>query len=439
MLPAKEKIKGLKYEISFHADAKEYSGRLNSLLAEFQQSHKEKGFRPGHVPLSVIKSKHGARIAEQAAARIASDAIDEYFTANGISPASSPEISITGLSEESGVNFDVKFEILPKIKPVDIEKISIERPFAKPSDKETGEAIKNIAASRHTSFETDRAAKKGDIAVIDFTGSVDGREFNGGTGRDYPLELGSGAFVPGFEDQIIGAKKGDAVEADITFPKDYGVQRLAGKKASFKVLVKSVREKTIPAVDDKFAKDLGRENLADLREYVSSLLVRRYDKMSDEIARQRVLKLLAKEKTALPESLVEREIEFMMRSSRPGSARLDPAAGADAKAEEKERKALRPEAEIRVRLGLVIADIGRRNNIEASQSDIDRVIADEAMRHPGAEQKTIDQLRQNRDALRAIAAEIFEKKTMDLILSKVKTKAREVSPDALEKTAKEEK
>jgi trigger factor len=437
MQPAKEKIKGIRYELSFELPEQTYAEALNAELLKFQQNHAEHGFRKGHVPLSVIRSKYESAFANEVLSRLITDTLGEYLKEKGVSPAASPEVDVADFKDGQPIKFDAKFEILPEIKPLEFEKISIDRPVAKAGTKEVDEAIKNIADSRHTSEDVkdDRPAKKGDIVIIDFEGFVGGTPFDGGKGENYPLELGSGAFIPGFEDQLVGKKKDVDVDVNVAFPKDYGHAALAGKKALFKVKIHNIKEKITPAINDEFAKELKRENLDDLKKYVAELLENNYKNLSADIARARLLDVLAKEKVELPETLVERELDFMWRSTHHHAhgEKCDH----DEKTIEKEKKALRSDAEKRVRLGLVVADIGRRAGVEVSENDIHQAILEEAMRRPNQAQQVFDYYKNNQTAADAIRAGIFEDKALDFALSKIKIKDKDVKPEELQKIAKE--
>ena len=296
------------------------------------------------------------------------------------------------------------------------------------------EAIKNIANSRYTFEEIteDRKTKNGDVVDINFVGSVDGVEFEGGKADNYPLELGSGAFIPGFEDQLIGKSKGDDVDVNVEFPKDYGHEKLAGKKALFKVKINTIKEKKVPAIDDKFAVDLKRKDLADLKVYVKELLEQNYETSSKHLMKDEVLDKLAEEKIDVPESLINQEVDFMFAQYK----QANPNEKMDEKAEAKKKDELRKQATSRVKLGLILADLGKKNEIKIDQNEIQNAIMQEAMRYPNQAQQVFEYYTKNAQATEAIKAGIFEDKVLDVILSKVKVKEKEVSASDLMKVRK---
>jgi trigger factor len=338
-------------------------------------------------------------------------------------------VKLDGFVRGQGLKFSCDFEIIPPIPEIDFSRIAVEKPVAKAGDREVDEAIRNIAESRHSTEElkTPRKTRKGDIAVIDFEGFEGGKPFEGGSGSDYPLELGSGSFIPGFEDQLVGRSKGDSLDVGVTFPKDYGHEALAGKKAVFKVAIKNVKEKIVPAIDDAFAKELKREDLADLRRYVKTLLEQNYENSAKSIVKDRLLDELAREKVEVPSSLVEQEVEYMLASHSHDHSKMTE------KEMAKERDGLRKSAESRVKLGLILADVGRREKIEVSQNDVQQAVMREAVRYPDQSRQVFEYYSKNRGAADALRAGIFEDKVLDFVLSKIRVKEKTVKPDELSK------
>ena len=224
MQPVKEKIKGIKYSLAFEVESADVEAELEKQLLKFAETHEEKGFRKGHVPLSVIRSKYENHFLNDTLNDTINKCMNEYYKAKNINPAAMPNIKIDNFVRGEKLKFSAEFEIVPEIKPIDFSKITIEKQVAKAGDKEINDSLKNIAESRYTLSEIteDRKTKKGDTVDINFVGSIDGVEFKGGKGDNYPLELGSGTFIPGFEDQLIGHKKGDNIDVNVEFPKDYG-------------------------------------------------------------------------------------------------------------------------------------------------------------------------------------------------------------------------
>lgn len=433
MQPVKEKIKGIKYSLAFEVESADVEAELEKQLLKFAETHEEKGFRKGHVPLSVIRSKYENHFLNDTLNDTINKCMNEYYKAKNINPAAMPNIKIDNFVRGEKLKFSAEFEIVPEIKPIDFSKITIEKQVAKAGDKEINDSLKNIAESRYTLSEIteDRKTKKGDTVDINFVGSIDGVEFKGGKGDNYPLELGSGTFIPGFEDQLIGHKKGDNIDVNVEFPKDYGSKELAGKKALFKVKINSLKEKNIPEINDDFAKSLNRKDLADLKTYIKELLENTYETSSKNLMKDALLDKLTDEKVDIPESLVNQEVEYMLYQFKASSAQK-----LDEKAENKKRDEFKKDAIQRVKLGLILADVGKRENIQVDRADINNAIMQETYKYPTQSQQIIDYYSKNKQAEDMLKAEIFENKVLDLILSKVKTKEKSVDPSALTRKVK---
>ena len=434
MQSVKEKIKGIKYELSFEIPVDEFEAKLTAQLEEFAKNHEEKGFRKGHVPMDVIRQKYEGHFVGDVINGLINDTLVKYCEDKKINPATAPNVQVDSFVRGEPLKFSANFEILPEIKDIDFSKISVEKKVAKATDKEVDEAIQNIANSRYSveEIETDRKTKKGDIVDINFVGSVDGVEFEGGKADNYPLELGSGAFIPGFEDQLIGKAKGDDVDVNVEFPKDYGHEKLAGKKALFKVKINAIKEKKIPAIDDQLAKDLKRKDLADLKSYVKELLEQNYEAASKNLMKDEVLDKLADEKIDVPESLVNQEVEFMFAQYK----QANPSEKMDEKAEAKKKDELKKQATSRVKLGLILADVGKKEAVKIEQNEIQQAIMQEAMRYPTQAQQIIEYYSKNPQATESIKAGIFEDKVLNTIIAKVKTKEKTVAPSELMKVKK---
>ena len=434
MQPIKEKIKGIKYELSFEIPADEFETKLNSQLAEFAKNHEEKGFRKGHVPMDVIRSKYEGHFIGDVINALINDTLVAYCEEKKINPAVAPQVKVDSFVRNEPLKFSADFEIIPEIKDIDFSKISVEKKVAKATDKEIDEAIQNISNSRYTFEEIteDRKTKKGDVVDINFVGSVDGVEFEGGKADNYPLELGSGAFIPGFEDQLIGKSKGDDVDVNVEFPKDYGHEKLAGAKALFKVKINAIKEKKIPVVDDKLAVELKRKDLADLKSYVKELLEQNYETSSKNLMKDEVLDKLADEKIEVPESLINQEVEYMFAQHK----QMNPSEKLDEKAEAKKKDELKKQATSRVKLGLILADVGKKEEVKIDQNEIQQAIMQEAMKYPSQAQQIFEYYSKNPQASEGIKAGIFEDKVLNIILSKVKVKEKEVNASELTKVKK---
>ena len=433
MQPIKEKIKGIKYELSFEIPVDEFEKKLTEQLTEFAKNHKEKGFRPGHVPMDVIKQKYEGHFIGDVINASINETLSTYCKEKEITPATQPNVKVDSFVRGEPLKFSCEFEILPIIKDIDLSKITLEKKIAKATDKEINESLENIAKSRYTteSISENRKTKSGDIAVINFEGFEGGKAFDGGKGENYPLELGSNTFIPGFEDQVIGHSKDEEFDVNVEFPKDYGHATLAGKPAVFKVKITDIKEKKIPAINDEFAVELKRKDLADLKSYVKELLEQNYENASKAQMKDELLDKLADEKIELPESLVNQETEYMFHQFQHSSSEK-----LDEKAEKKKKDELKKQAESRVKLGLILADFGKKEKVEISQNDIQQAIMSEAMKYPTQAGQIFEYYQKNPSATEAIRAGIFEDKVLELMLSKVKTKEKEVKPEEFTKLKK---
>jgi len=422
MQPTKEKIKGLRYELEFAIPAASLAGKVEAEVAELAKGYKEKGFRPGKVPAAHIKAKFGQELEARALEALVNEIFGAYAEDKKLKLATSPRVDIGEIAEGKDVPFSVVAEVLPEIPATDLAKIAVVKPVAKAGAKEIDESIRKIAESRYTSELVDRKAKKGDVAVIDFEGFKDGAAFAGGKGENYNLELGSGQFIPGFEDQLIGAKAGDDAEVKVSFPKDYHAAELAGAKVVFKVRVREVREKVVPEINDAFAKELKRESLEDLRKYVGEILDENYARASEDLMKDSLFGELLKIKIELPESLVESDIDVLMSGQK-----------GDEKTLEKKRKELRKEAEERTKLGLIVASIGERAGIKVEEHELRQAVISEAMRYGGRERNVMEWYAKDPHALAPLRARIFEDKAVKHALGVAVVKEKSVKPEDLVK------
>ena len=431
MQPVKEKIKGIKYDLSFELDTKNFEKELDFKLQDFAKNHSEKGFRKGHVPLSVIKTKYENHFINDVLNEMINKTLQEYCSNAGISFAASPNVKIDEFVRCKNIKFSVNFEILPQVKEIDFGKITLEKQIAKAGDKEIDEAIKNIANSKAKLVEVkeNRKTKKGDNVDIDFVGSVDGVEFEGGSAKNYLLELGSGSFIKGFEEQLEGYNIKDEVNVNVVFPKDYGKAELANKKALFKVKINAIKEKIIPVIDDKFATELNRKDVADLKIYIKELLENNYETYSKNLMKDELLEKLSEEKIETPEVLVTQEIEYMLYQFKTTSS-----VKMDTKTEEKKKDEFKKQAISRVKLGLILAEVGKKEKIQIENNEIQNAIIQEAMKYPSQSKQIFEYYTKNPQAQDTIKAGIFEDKVLDFILSKVKIKEKQVEQNVLLKT-----
>jgi trigger factor len=419
------KSKGLNKEYKAVIAAADFEKEVDARLEKIAQTTKIQGFRPGKAPKSMVKQKYRASVLGEVLDDMLRHGADEIIADKKLRPAVTPELKLTTFKDGEDIEFEVSVEVLPEIKTGDFSKISLEKPMSEVPAEEVEKAIRYVAESRRdqVKVEEDRPTKKGDIAVIDFVGSVDGVEFQGGKGSAYPLELGSGSFIPGFEDQLIGKKVGDKVNVNVTFPETYHAKDLAGKAALFVVDIKELREPKEVVIDDAFAKSLGEDSLDSLRAKVVERIKADYEKASRLKLKRALLDVLDKEYTfEVPQKLVDAEYDGIVKQYEYAKQhnQLDESEKArdekDLLAEYKEI-ALR-----RVKLGLLLSEVGNEAELKILPEDLNKAIMAEAQKYPGQEKVVFDYYLKNKQAVEALKAPVFEEKIVDHILSKVQLK-----------------
>ncbi|MEZ5884522.1 MAG: trigger factor [Paracoccaceae bacterium] len=427
---------GLKRGYTITIAAAELDAKVTEKLLEAQPEIEIKGFRKGKVPLPMLRKQFGARVLGDAMQESVDAAMSEHFEKSGDRPALQPKIEMEGgenWKEGDDVVVTVAYEALPAIPEVDLGDITLERMVVKAEDAAVTEALENLAKNAQNFEDRKKGskAKDGDQVVIDFEGFVDGEAFEGGKGEDYPLVLGSGSFIPGFEDQLVGAKADEDVEVKVAFPAEYGAQHLAGKDAVFKCTVKAVKAPKPAELDDELAKRYGAEDLAALKGQIAERLEAEYSGAARAVLKRGLLDQLdAKVKFELPPSLVEAEAgqiaHQLWHEENPDvhDHNHDSIEATD------EHKAL---AERRVRLGLLLAELGRAQKIEVTDSEMTQAVMNQARQYPGQERAFFEFVQQNPQMQQQLRAPIFEDKVVDFIIAGAKVSEKEVSKDDLQK------
>ena len=422
------KAEGLIREYSIVISAAEIDQEVSAKLAELATTVNMPGFRPGKVPMSVVKSRFGGQVQGEAMKNALDEGARQAIETNDLRLASQPSVEITSYEEGKDLEAALSCEIMPEIGIPDLAKLSIEKPTLEAGDAEVDEALNNIAdGNRPTVAVTSkRAAKAGDVVVIDFVGRIDGEAFEGGAAEGHSLELGSNSFIPGFEEGLIGVKAGETRDVEVGFPEDYQAAHLAGKPAIFEVTVNELREKGEANIDDELATRLGFEDLAGLRDAVASQINGQHATALRQALKKNVLDALAGgDEFDVPPSLYASEYENVARAMNPNPPAHDhdhdhdhdhhhPAA--DEGMDDDARAEAKAVAERRVRLGLLLTEIGRVNNIEVTEDDTRQAVFEEARRYPGQEQQVLEYFQQNEQAMQQLAGPIFEDKTVDFIL-----------------------
>ncbi len=482
---------GLKREFRVVVPAGELEEKVTSRLGEIGRTIQLRGFRPGKVPMQILRQRFGisvlGEVLESTLQGTSADAIREH----NLRPALPPKVDIVSFSEGTDLEYKMSLEILPDIPEPSFAELNIERLVVEVPDEDVDRAVERMAEQQRKTEVAERPAESGDIIVVDIEGRSGEQEIPGASGKDRQITLGSGGFIPGFEEQLIGAGAGEHRTVRVTFPEDYGAPDFAGKDAMFEVDVKEVRQRLPLVIDDELAKAVGLDSLAELRQEVRQQMQRDYEGASRLRLKRSLLDKLAQSYDfAVPPGMVELEFENIWRQYQAEKARAaqSEAAGSELTADATEegrgeapsdaspeavaggaadwaaRPALGPEpqsevgadaaqdgeqqahstedeealkadyrriAERRVRLGLLLAEVGRSNNITVTQDELNQSITREARRHPGYERQVLDFYRQNPEAVANLRAPIFEDKVVDFIVELAKVQERKISPQDL--------
>ncbi len=425
---------GLKRDFKVVIEAKEINEKVENRLREISARVKVPGFRPGKAPIKLLKQRYGPSVMGEVLERAVTDSSAQAINERGLRPAVQPKIEIDSFEDGKDLEYSMAVELLPEFEPMDFSKIELERVKIAVPEEEVTSALERLAASRKESkpLETPRPAQSGDVVVLDFKGTVHGEALPGMAGEDHHLELGSNTFIAGFEDQLIGAGVGEQRTVNVTFPEGYGNEKLSGQPAVFECTIKEIRESVPAELDDELAKSMGAESLDDLKEKVKERLAQDYDGLSRMRMKREILDQLAEAHDfEVPESMVDLEFDAIWRQVEHDRehGRVDP--DDEGKDEEEMKAEYREIAERRVRLGLLLSEVGRLNQIEVAQDEVNRALFQEAQRHPGQEQQVLEFYRSNPEALAQLRAPLFEDKVIDFIIDLAKVSEREVSPDQL--------
>ena len=422
---------GLKHEMTVVIAAADIESRVTDRLNEIGRTIRLPGFRPGKVPLTVLRKRYGPSVMGEVLERTVSDSSTEAMRERNLRPALQPKIEIVSFNEGTDLQYKLAVEVLPQIELANLGEIQIERLKPEVPEAEIDSALERIAKQQRKAEPVERAAEKGNIVVMDFVGSVGGVEFPGGSAKDYSLELGSGSFIPGFEDQLIGIKAGEERLVKVDFPADYGAEDLAGKAAEFKVNASAIKAMADQPIDESLATAVGMENLKALRDVVRERIERDYSGLArQKLKRQLLDRLAERHHFTVPAGMVDIELDTIWRQYQ---AQLERAkqSGAEQTETPKDEAAIKDEykdiAERRVRLGLVLAEIGSKNNLNVTQEELNRSIAEEARRFPGQERNVVEYYRNNPGAVDGLRAPIYEDKVVDFILELAQVTDKPVS------------
>jgi len=484
-------VEGLKREFRVVVPAGELEEKVTSRLGEIGRTIQLRGFRPGKVPMQILRQRFGNSVRGEVLESTLQDTSADAIRERNLRPALPPKVDIVSFSEGTDLEYKMSLEVLPDIPEPSFADLDIERLVVEVPDEDVDRAVERIAEQQRKTEVAERPAETGDIIVVDIEGRSGEQEIPGASGKDRQIVLGSAGFIPGFEEQLIGASAGEHRTVRVTFPEDYGVPDFAGKEAVFEVDVKEVRQRLPLVIDDELGKAVGLENLAELRQEVRQQMQRDYEGASRLRLKRSLLDKLAQNYDfAVPPGMVELEFESIWRqyeeekarAAQPEAASSEAASdagegsrgqrasagspetatgeadneaglsgpapepesevGADAAPSSEERadktedeEALKADyrriAERRVRLGLLLAEVGRSNNITVTQDELNQAITREARRHPGYERQVLDFYRQNPQAVANLRAPIFEDKVVDFIVELAKVEERKISPQDL--------
>ena len=433
---------GLKREFKVVLPATELEERLTSELATLKDRVRINGFRPGKVPVQHLRRLYGRSVMADVVQNAVNEANRKIVDENKLKLALDPQIQFPENKDEverameakADLAFTVALEVLPSFELADLSDVSVKKLTAGVSDAEVQEALERMAKQNSAFAAKGEGAEAaaGDRLVIDFVGTIDGEPFEGGTGDGVQLELGSGSFIPGFEDQLVGAKAGDAREVRVAFPADYQAQHLAGKDADFDVTVKEVQAPGEVTIDDALAKGFGMESLDKLKDAVRTAIQRDFEAQSRRRVKRELLDALdAKYGFELPPSLVDQEFNGVWQQVEADMKRANRSFADENTSEEAARAEYRRIAERRVRLGLVLAQIGEATDIKVTDDEVTQALVERVRQFPGQEKQVWEFYRKNPQAMAEIRAPIFEEKVVDHILSQVKVSEEPVSKEAL--------
>ncbi|MBG6165869.1 trigger factor [Labrenzia sp. EL_195] len=436
---------GLKRELKIDIPAGDLATKLEDYMADLKSKANIKGFRPGKVPVGHLKKMYG----RQAMAEILSNTIQET-TQNVVEerserPALTPEIDLPEedaekiMAGDADLSFKMTYDVLPVFEIVDFAGFDIERPVVEIADEEVETQVSDIAKN-NTPFDTkDGVAEDGDRVTMSYLGKIDGEAFDGGADENGQLVLGSGQFIPGFEEQLTGLKAGDEKVVEVNFPEDYPAAHLAGKAAAFDVEVKEVAAPGEVTIDDKFAEGLGLESLDKLKEIVRGQIESQFGQMTRQrVKRQLLDKLDDHYSFELPEKLLESEFEIVWRQVEEDMKRNEKTFEDEDTTEDEAKAEYRKIAERRVRLGLVLSEIGEKNDIQVTDEELQRALYDRVRQFPGQEQQVFEYYKNNQQALASLRAPIYEEKVVDFMLELANVTDKTVTKEELEKLVAED-
>ncbi len=440
---------GLKRRLEMVIAAADLKSRQDERLAEMKANANLKGFRPGKVPLSHLKSVYGRQVMSEVIQEAMNGAVQAAMDERKEKPAAQPKIDMSDdqadinriMKGEVDLEFSVTYEVLPEVKLMDFKQINIEKPVVPLNEEDVSKEVRRIFLEQREYEEKKEGARiaEGDRVGLSFVGKIDGEEFEGGASDHAHLVVGGGQYIPGFEEQLIGMKKGDKGQLKVTFPKDYANDELAGKDAVFDVEILHLDTPAKGEMDDEFARKLGLDNLEALTQTVRSQIEATHESLVQQRVKRLVLDALDEgHKFDLPEELVENEFEAIWQRVIQELEQHNQTFADENTTEEEARAQYRSIAERRVRLGLVVAEVGNQNNIEVTDEEHQQALIAEVKRFPGKEQEVYDYYLKNQQALAGLRAPVFENKVVTFVSELAQSTEVEMSRDELNRLVNEE-
>ena len=431
---------GLKRELEVVVKAQELDGKLSTRLEELKDKVRIKGFRPGKVPVAHLRRVYGKSVMAEIVQETVNETTRKALEDRNERPAYEPEISLTENEEEvdqiiSGkqdLAFKLSFEVIPEIEVTDLAKLAVEKEVADVSDEDIQKGLDHLIENNVTYESKEEAAETGDQVTIDFLGKIDGEAFSGGSAEDAPVVIGQNAFIPGFEEGLIGIKTGEEKDLPVDFPEDYPSEDLAGKKAVFEVKVKDVASPKKPELNDEFAKTLGLDSIDKLREIVTKQIEEQNNDAARTKLKRKILDALdSSHSFELPETLVDQEFDSVWQQITSEMERSGRKFDAEGSSEEEQKEKYHKLAERRVRLGLLLNEIGQKNEIQISEDDVKQAMIEQAKQYPGQEQQILEMYQKNPQAIAQLRAPIFEEKVIDFIAAMANVSEKTVSSEEL--------
>lgn len=427
---------GLKRAYTLKISAAEIDSKVDAEVKRVAPQVRMPGFRPGKVPANLVRKMHGEAIAQDALNSSIQDGVQKLIVDNNLRPAMAPSVRLDG-EYEAGADAEVvvELEVLPDVPTPSIEGLTLEKLIVPATDEEVDSQIEQLASQQKAWEDAaeGHAAATGDMVVMDFVGKVDGVAFDGGTGEGMSVEIGSGRLIPGFEDQLVGVKAGDEKQIEVVFPEDYGAKELAGKPATFDLKITGVKTSGETKIDDEFATNLGLESLEQLRGLIKGQIEQQYAGLTRTHMKRKLLdQLAAGHDFPVPPSMVEAEFEqiWAQLQHEAGHEEDPEAARAELEAERDDYRAI---AERRVRLGLLLSEIGNANGVDVSAQEMNRLIGQAAQQYrPEDRQRFIQYIQQEPMAAAQLRAPLFEDKVVDFLFEKAELTEREVTREELE-------